>query len=337
MRKTIWEYLIPSTEEKKNLWDNCVFVFDTNVLLNLYRYTSNTRDTLLAALDNLKERVWLPHQVAFEFAKNRCDVIFETVEKYKGLEKKKQEFVSSIATELRLKTSDEPVVELEKYVEAWLAKQQEKNLLVTQASDDRILDKVLSIFDGKVGTAFTEEEHTKLSEEGKKRYEKQIPPGFCDQKKEKDGHENNEYGDLIVWKQIMLYSASNKVNIIYVTHDQKRDWWNSAKGRTIGPRIELRKEFSDTTGQEFYMYSMDSFLEQYAHHEGLVTDPSVFVEISEIDIQTNRKKRKKQATTLYEYSLVLEKNLVNLQERISRRQRTIDNIKMKYQGKALPS
>ena len=86
MRTTIWEYLIPSPEKKEELWNRCTFVFDTNVLLNLYRYTANTRDTLLAALDDLKDRVWLPHQVAYEYAKNRFDVIYETIEKYKKLE-----------------------------------------------------------------------------------------------------------------------------------------------------------------------------------------------------------------------------------------------------------
>ena len=37
MKTAIWEYIIPSEREKENLWNNCTFVFDTNVLLNLYR------------------------------------------------------------------------------------------------------------------------------------------------------------------------------------------------------------------------------------------------------------------------------------------------------------
>ena len=49
MKTAIWEYIIPSEREKENLWNNCTFVFDTNVLLNLYRYTGNTRRILLEA------------------------------------------------------------------------------------------------------------------------------------------------------------------------------------------------------------------------------------------------------------------------------------------------
>ena len=66
MKSKIWEYLTLSAEEQQNLWNNCVFVFDTNVLLNLYRYTSTARDTLLNAFEFLQNRVWLPHQVAYE-------------------------------------------------------------------------------------------------------------------------------------------------------------------------------------------------------------------------------------------------------------------------------
>lgn len=131
MRATIWEYLVPSPEEKEALWNNCVFVFDTNVLLNLYRYTSITRDTLLAAFDDLKERVWLPHQVAYEFGKDRCDVIYETVEKYKNIEKVEQDFISRLMTELRLKANDKSLIQLQGSIDAWTAEQRKRNLLVT--------------------------------------------------------------------------------------------------------------------------------------------------------------------------------------------------------------
>ena len=48
-----------------------------------------------------------------------------------------------------------------------------------------------------------------------------------------------------------------------MTHDQKEDWWNIIKGKTIGPRVELRREFMDETQQEFHMYSMHSFISTY--------------------------------------------------------------------------
>lgn len=334
MRTAIWEYLIPSFEDKEILWNKCVFVFDTNVLLNLYRYTSNTRDTLLSAFDDLKERVWLPYQVAYEYAKNRFDVIYETVEKYKKLEKLQQDFIDQYIKELRLKPSDESIEQLQDLIGTWITEQKEKNVLVTQASDDKILGKVLSIFDGKVGTPFSQEELDAIYAEGKERYESQIPPGFCDSKKEKDGYANNAYGDLIVWKQIINFSTHGHKDIIYVTHDQKKDWWSISKGRTVGPRIELRKEFSEKTKQKFYMYSMETFLEQYSKHKGQTADQSVIDEVTHIEKEQKRKGRKK-AANFFEYSMALERNIIVLQDRIARRQRAIDNMQMQYRDKPM--
>ena len=42
MRRAIKEYIEPSSKEKQELWEKAIFVFDTNVLLNLYRYSAKT-------------------------------------------------------------------------------------------------------------------------------------------------------------------------------------------------------------------------------------------------------------------------------------------------------
>ena len=79
MKNAIKEFLEPTNDEKQELWEKCVFVFDTNVLLNLYRYSAKTRTSLLAAFESFKDRIWIPYQVAFEFMRKRCEVCFETV------------------------------------------------------------------------------------------------------------------------------------------------------------------------------------------------------------------------------------------------------------------
>ena len=55
MRNAIKEFIEPSDYEKHNLWENAIFVFDTNVLLNLYRYSAKTRNSLLDAFESFKE------------------------------------------------------------------------------------------------------------------------------------------------------------------------------------------------------------------------------------------------------------------------------------------
>lgn len=335
MREKIWEYLMPSISEKEELWKNCFFVFDTNVLLNLYRYTSNTRDTLIDAFEDLKDRIWIPHQVAYEYAKNRFEVIFEMVQKYEELEKMKQDLVSNYTRELRLEKTDQSIQELQSAMDTWIAKQKSKNLIVTRVSEDEILDKILSIFDGKVGKPYTEEETKKICEEGQERYKKHIPPGFCDASKSKDGEDNNAYGDLMVWKQILVFSKDNKKDIIYVTHDQKEDWWEKAKGRTIGPRVELRKEFAKETGQNFYMYSMESFLEQYSRHKGQQTDQRVIEEVLYIEKKYKGNQYNQNDNRDIEI-LSIERKISHLQEKIGRQQRAIINLRRKYNNRTMP-
>jgi hypothetical protein len=46
-----------------------------------------------------------------------------------------------------------------------------------------------------------------------------------------------------------------------VTDDRKEDWWLSKSGKKIGPRPELRKEFSDQVKDTFYLYQPFKFLE----------------------------------------------------------------------------
>ena len=42
---------------------------------------------------------------------------------------------------------------------------------------------------------------------------------------------------------------------------KKEDWWEKFKGKTVGPRPELVKEFKDRANNTFHMYQADRFLE----------------------------------------------------------------------------
>src|SRR5579884_891019 len=75
MKKMFAGYYRPTDDEFKKAWETGTFSFDTNVLLNLYRYTQETRSSLLKVLDHVKARSWLPHQVGQEYFNRRADVI----------------------------------------------------------------------------------------------------------------------------------------------------------------------------------------------------------------------------------------------------------------------
>ena len=335
MKTAIKEFLEPTNEEKQQIWKKCVFVFDTNVLLNLYRYSAKTRSSLLAAFESFKDRIWIPYQVAYEFMRRRCDVIYETVHRYDKFKEEIDTFTTKATETLRLTSKDDEIIELQRYLCKWLDSNKERNLLVDSSSSDEILDQILLIFEGRVGKKVDEEELTEIKKEGKERYEKLIPPGYKDEKKKNSvSDDNNAYGDFIIWKQILKYAKTNSVGIVFVTHDQKEDWWNIVKGKTIGPRIELRKEFLEETKQSFHMYSMNGFISEYNRVNDTPIDESAIDEVFSID-NNGRRKKKRNTLSQSEKTTQIIETLEKLSKRIERRRRTIADIENKYQNQGL--
>ncbi len=77
MRKLFPGYYRPTDEEFDELWRQALFAFDANMMLNLYRYSETTRDQFLRILGSaeIRDRIWLPHQAALEYQRNRFTVI----------------------------------------------------------------------------------------------------------------------------------------------------------------------------------------------------------------------------------------------------------------------
>lgn len=259
MKNAIKEYLDLSEAKKKTIWGKATFVFDTNILLNLYRYTENTRRALLDSIKKLNGRIWIPYQIAYEFMKDRPTVIFDTEHRYDELTDDGKSFIKKIQQNLRLPEDDSSLKDLHKKINDWISERKKNDLSVTHPSEDKLLNEILTLFEGKVGKKPNDEELKKIIDEGKERYAKKIPPGYKDNEKSKR-EDNSEYGDLLAWKETIAFSKENKTDIIYVTNDQKEDWWDIVHGKTLGPRVELKREFFEETSQIFLLYTMENFI-----------------------------------------------------------------------------
>lgn len=346
MRNAIYEYLEPDIKSKKELWESAIFVFDTNVLLNLYRYSTNTREELIEAISSFQDRIWMPYHIATEFMKNRYKIIFDTVKSFELLEEEANNFVKTCMESIRLKEDNPEILELKSYLNNWLEKHSANNLLVKKPSEDEILNKVLELYEGQVGEALSEEKKEEIYKEGEKRYQTQVPPGYKD-----EGKSENSYGDLILWKEILKYSKENHKNIIFITQDRKEDWWNKCCGKTIGPRIELRKEFIIKTEQKFNMYTMDSFIEIYSENKDGKLDQRVINEVNTIGntniwILNDIYKYKINKGKKYTYNLLKKlgkeqlfnahKDIEICQNKMNNKMNTIIAIENKYVEKEMP-
>uniref|UniRef100_UPI00406BF9BF PIN-like domain-containing protein n=1 Tax=Heyndrickxia sp. FSL K6-6286 TaxID=2921510 RepID=UPI00406BF9BF len=67
--------------------ENCIFIFDTSAILNLYYLTKNNRNEILnKSLIHFKEQFCLPYHIYYEYNKNRGNTIRKLIsEKYDPL------------------------------------------------------------------------------------------------------------------------------------------------------------------------------------------------------------------------------------------------------------
>ena len=284
MKSAFPEHFNPSKDEFKKIWENCIFAVDANVLLNLYRYSEKTGAELQRVLSSLKTRLYLPHQAAKEFFRNRLLVTAKQLVEYD----KVITMASELAKLLEVTTKHPflPETANEKFLIATNELQTnlraQKAILTKRLTDDEILHFVEQLFAGQTGRSFDEKATAEIIKEGQARYAAQTPPGFQDEKKESVDDPTRKYGDLLVWKQVLAEGVSKGKPVIFITDDKKDDWWLREAGHTIGPRPELRREFLLETKNEFWMYSVHQFVERVAEFKNEQVNDAALREFVEV-------------------------------------------------------
>ena len=280
MKNLFSGYYRPSDDEFIQLWSQAIFIFDTNVLLDLYSYPEDVRKVYLSVLSKLEDRLWIPYQVGMEFHKNRfsrikqenkrvhdlLDTINQTKEKIsqeiKGIELEKRNIgISDIDDRLAaIQTAHDALTSAVKLA---------CDKLPPISLDDPIGDKLCELFDGRVGQPpANQSELDSILQNAQERFDNKIPPGFFDQRKaEAISYDRgitylDKFGDLILWRQILAHAQTTKIKaIVFITRDNKKDWWWEEGGKTLGPLPQLAQEIASIGVSQFWMYTPDKFLE----------------------------------------------------------------------------
>lgn len=324
MKGKFTHYYRLSDQEFARLLDEAIFVFDTNMLLNLYRYPKKPREDFFAILKKISSlgRIWLPFQVALEFQENRLTVIAEQKRKFTQVKKVVADIQSELKKkldELQLKKRhsaidpDALVKEINRAFEKYLS-QLEK--LEKEQPDvhhqDKVREQIDQIFEEKIGEPFSQAELDKIFCEGSNRYKQKQPPGYEDEKEKKgtftfygDLSIKREFGDLILWNEIIKFIQQKEPKgVILVTDDNKEDWWQEEGGKTIGPRPELLSEIIAKTGlRAFYMYRSERFLEVAGKHFGVKVEKETVEQVKMIAQQLrpmHMYRRAREMKALYE-------------------------------------
>lgn len=277
----------PSEDEFKAIWNKATFVLDANVLLNLYRYPAKASEDLLGALAKLSDRLWLPYHAALEYQRNRLIVVAEQKKRFSDVRNLVEETAANLHTQLgkmqlkkRHSTIDveEFLVGFDTLTKAFLEnlgrlEESQRNV----SDEDQMRNHIDTVFSGKIGpVTFDQNRLNEIYKLGETRYAMEMPPGYMDAKKEKPGEADSfqyggliykrQFGDLILWQQVISHAKAEGIKyLVLLTDDEKDDWWwtvDSQGKKRIGPRPELVEEIRrEGEVESFHMYNSEQFLQ----------------------------------------------------------------------------
>jgi len=257
--KTIFKIEVKDINSIK---DSCLYVLDTNALLVPYKTSSHGLNEIEKVYADLikNNQLYIPGQVAREFADNRPEhikQIFQQINRLKeGIKppkissspiledlpefKKIQSFENQIS-QLR-ENYFKDINKLLEHIKSW-----KWNDPVSLVYNKLFLGDV--IHDIKV----KEDEFEKELDE---RYIYDIPPGYKDGSKSDKG-----IGDLMIWYTILELGDSLKKDIIFISGDEKSDWYHRSEGQSLYPRYELVSEFYEkSNGHTFNIMKLSDLM-----------------------------------------------------------------------------
>jgi hypothetical protein len=257
MREAFVAWYQLDDQERRHIYREGLIVLDTNALLDLYRFTSAARQEVLALLRKVADRLWMPYQVGLEFHRNRLGVIHDASGEHRRASKAVEEAWNKLRSALEdtrsrtgmdrqslnraLEQSFGPLRDQLKRL------RDDDFLTLGQAiSNDPILDEVTLLYEGRVGKAFSPDRLAEETRVGLERLENKVPPGFEDKEKEK--RKGDPLGDYFIWRQIIDAVKERQKPLLFVTQEQKPDWYRIEHGHTVGPRRELIEEMLQETG-----------------------------------------------------------------------------------------
>lgn len=322
MKEKFPEFFQYDEEITKDLWDNCLFVFDTSVLLNLYEYSNETLDAFIGAMDLYKDRIKMPNWIIYEYLTGKDEIIEDQTKSYETLIKSLESDLSCIQSEKKhpyvIKAKSEAYAKSVKEITKELQKNKEEYCKNRKQANDVVLEKLLKLFADRIGDAYTNEQLVKIMKDGDTRFSEKTPPGYCDYQNKKGLEKSpiflekcRQYGDYIIWLQIIDIAKTNNKNVILVTNDyKKKDWFEDQKHT----RKELFKEFLNTTdGKHFRAIQSDEFLEHIKLSNGSKTEGKLSItdsnlkEVKEKKTQRNLFEVIEQSTPILDYKIDMDK------------------------------
>ncbi|MFJ9476937.1 PIN domain-containing protein [Streptomyces mirabilis] len=284
------------TKDHKNALRTYRIAIDTNVLLELYRFTPDARNEFIDVLSQLRDRIWVPHHVAYEYYNRRSEAIKEHLALYETvptrLEEQKKKALQEIQTFAKRcslsadakKELTDPIEKAFASVSARISKHRSAFDLTLErvVNSDPVLKALGEIFDGRTGSPFNKEREQELIQEFQRRAAEEIPPGYRD-----IGKRDNAHGDFFVWEQMIAECAPESESLLFVTNDAKEDWVRREAGLIVGARPELIAEFRERCGADFLITQLGRFLQLAKEELGASVSASTVAQAENVTTDRN--------------------------------------------------
>ena len=316
MREMFPGYTKRSDEDISAIWKTATFVFDTNVLLHAYRYKPELQIQLLDYWELLRDRVWLPYQVALEYHRNAPNAIMgEQLSAYKAMKEAVTGARESLANKLQklhdqnkgryLSLDPAPLmVALQSGFDAAMQMIDDtKDSVPTGTTIAQARERINTIFAGRVGAPFPFERQAQAYQEAEHRYRYQIPPGFAD---EVDKTGTDRYGDVILWLQTIDFAKNQRTSIIFVTDDAKIDWWEDGR-----PHRVLAQEMYERAGVALLQLRAAQFLSGVRQYLNIEVEQEVIDEADEVSEEIAEQKTRQYQDDIATSARELSHNLGN--------------------------
>lgn len=309
-------------DEIKN---SCLVVVDTNALIVPFTSGNKSIEAIRELYRKLsdEDRLFVPVHVVREFLDNRASrlsslhnalsdkssqsfkelddhPLLKELSEFEDVKKAEKEIVESF------KKYRKAINETKKVIKGW-GWNDPVSKMYHEVLDGRILDDV-------------EIDADDILKDAKRREDLNIPPGYKDASKEE-----NKVGDLLIWGEIISLAKKEKNDLIFVTHEEKADWWHKSSGGPLYTRMELVDEYRRASeGKSFHIKSLSEVLSIFGANRAAVEE----VEKSEVNTARGNVTKKGDAER------ELDRNITSLYKELNkelvRSSEIIDSYKDEY-------
>lgn len=251
--------------------DEALIVLDANVLLLPFTTGVKNVEAIKQVYQRLvaTDQIFLPAQAVREYLDNRAKKLADINE---SLQKKSNQSFGFVGAHPLLENLDEyqAVLQLEENLKTAVKEYQKQiretlsavqawgwNDPVSQMYHEILSDRVLN------DDNLVEEE---ISKDLARRNKLKLPPGYKD-----GGKDQNQAGDLLIWHELLNLAEAKNKDVIFVSGDEKADWWHQSGKAALYPRFELVDEFRERTGGcSFYILSLSKLLKLFEAEDEVV-------------------------------------------------------------------